>query len=181
MKATEMFARSPLVYEGRLRVHYGQAYVLSPDCGDVLPDDAYVGQRNGLCGAGVKGALFLTTGLHTGYVQLTVTVHDTLPPVQEDWDEIVEASCTFASVPVVLQNWDGEVVCELPLAEGTYRVRYSAKGFGEAPESGGEIDEEPVERYALAFWPATAESDKVIKQTSVKAAYWNNGGWGVGM
>lgn len=174
-----MFVRSHLVFDGPLRMQYGQAYVLSPGCGDVLPDDAYSGQRNGLCGAGVEGALFLTTGLHTGYVQLVVTVHDVSPPLGEDWEEIVEASCTFVSIPVVLQNWNGEVVCELPLAEGTYRVRYSAKGFGEAPEGDGENGQELVESYALAFWPATAESDRVIRQTTLKAAYWNDGGWGV--
>ncbi len=110
----------------------------------------------------MKGALFLTTGLHTGYVQLTITVHDTRPQVDDDWDEIVETSCTFAEVPVVLQDWNAETVCELPLVEGMYRVRYSAKGFGEAPESDGEVDVDPVERYALAFWPATTEADKVI-------------------
>jgi hypothetical protein len=158
-------------------VHYGQIYVLSPGCDPVLPAEAFAGQSNGLCGAGVEGGLFLATGLHTGYVHMQVEVHADEPPVDERWEEIVEASCAFSQTPVVLEDWGGENRCELPLAEGTYRVRYCAKRFGEAPEGNGEDGEELVERYALIFWPAPARPDQVIKQTSPGAAYWNGGAW----
>jgi hypothetical protein len=34
-------------------------------------------------------------------------------------------------------------------------------------------DEEPVDFYSLAFWPAEAAPDCIIKQTSEIAAYWH--------
>ena len=158
-------------------VHYGQIYVLSPGCDPVLPEDAFVGHRNGLCGGGVKGGLFLATGLHTGYVHMRIEIHAVEPPISDDWEEIVEASCSFPKTPVVLEDWGGGAKCELPLAEGSYRARYCAKRFGEAPEGNGEDGEELVERYALMLWPAPYKADEVRKQTSAGAAYWNNGAW----
>ena len=158
-------------------VEYGQIYVLSPGCEPVVPEEAFAGQRNGLCGAGVAGGLFLATGLHTGYVHMRSEVHASEPPLQDEWEEIVEVSCSFANTPVVLEDWGGGTKCELPLAEGQYRVRYCAKRFGQAPEGNGEDGEELIERYALFFWPAPSRPDQVLKQTSEEAAYWNNGAW----
>lgn len=158
-------------------VHYGQAYVLAPECDMLLPEDAFARQRNGLCGAAVPGGLFLTTGLHTGQVKLRIQVHHAAPPVDDSWDEIVEASWSLHSSPVLLQNWGGMTVCEIPLENGTYRVRYSARRFGEGEEEDEEGDREPIESYLLAFWPAPHADDAVLKQTSERAAYWNAGAW----
>jgi len=77
--------------DGNLLVQYGQAYVLAPECGMLVPEDAFADQRNGLCGAAVPGGLFLTTGLQTGYVKLRVQVHHAAPAVDDGWDEVVEA------------------------------------------------------------------------------------------
>jgi hypothetical protein len=158
-------------------VHYGQIYVTSPGCADVTPDDAFANHQNGLCGTGVAGGVFLVTGLHTGYVHFRVEIHSTAPPIEPEWEEIVESSCVFSRVPVFLEEWAGENKCELPLAEGTYRVRYCAMKFGEAPEGNGEDGEQLVEHYVLHFWPAPHHPDAVVKQTSQKAAYWNGGAW----
>lgn len=158
-------------------VHYGQIYLLSPGCEPVLPEEAFAGHRNGLCGGGVKGGLFLVTGLHTGYVQMRIEIHAMEPPVEDAWEEIVEASCAFEKTPVVLEDWGGGNPCELPLVEGGYRARYCAMRFGDAPEGNGEDGEELVERYALLLWPSPHRADKVLKQTSAGAAYWNNGAW----
>jgi hypothetical protein len=164
------------VLDGRLLVHYGQAYVFSPECDMVAPEDAFADQRNGLCGAAVSGGMFLTTGLHTGYVKLLVQVHNAAPDVDDTWDEIVEASWRLASAPAVLKDWEGGLVCELPLKPGTYRVRYSARRFGEDPEDEDDRPE-PIESYMLELWPAPPSEDAVIKQTSEHAAYWNAGAW----
>jgi hypothetical protein len=165
------------VFDGKLAVHYGQAYVLTPECEMLFPVDAFAHQRNGLCGAAVPGGLFLTTGLHTGYVKLLVQVHHARPPVDESWDEIVEAGWLLNSGPVVLDDWDGTKVCDIPLAKGSYRVRYAARRFGEATEEDQEDDQEPLESYLLAFWPSLYADDTVLKQTSERAAYWNAGAW----
>jgi hypothetical protein len=62
------------VFEGLLDVHYGQAYVLTGDMPSPNLHDAFRRQTNGLCGAAVRGALFLITGLHTGHVGFAVDV-----------------------------------------------------------------------------------------------------------
>jgi hypothetical protein len=165
------------VFDGKLWVHYGQAYVLAPECDMLLPEDAFAGLCNGLCGAAVPGGLFLTTGLHTGYVNLKIQVHFTEVPFSSEWEEVVEASWSISSGPVVLEDWDARKVTEIPLEPGSYRVRYAAKRFGEAPEGDGEKGESPIESYLLTFWPAARSPDVVLRQCSEKAAYWNSGGW----
>lgn len=174
-----MFQSTSLVFSGPRWVHYGQIYVVSPNCDAVTSDMAFRGHSNGLCGGGVEGGLFLTVGLHTGYVQMRVEIHAVSPPVDETWEEIVETSCTFIRTPVFLEEWGGESKVELPLAEGTYRVRYCAKGFGQAPDGNGEDGEALVESYLLLLWPDARRPDAVVKQTSQQAAYWNGGAWGV--
>ena len=158
-------------YDGRLHVHYGQACVLSPQCDMLAPEDAFAGQVNGLCGAAVPGGLFLVTGLHTGVVGLVVQVHAAAPPVDESWEEVVEAPWTVASGPVRLQDWDGGGVCTIPLEPGAWRVRWCARRFGEDPED--DDARAPIEHYALQFWPALHAPDTVLRQRSAKAAYWN--------
>jgi len=39
--------------------------------------------------------------------------------------------------------------------------------------------EEPVDAYALWFWPAPNAPDRVLRQASEVAAYWH--GWGGGL
>src|SRR5437763_1575686 len=86
-------------------VHYGQIYVES---GQVTAEfDSLGGQRNGLCGAAVPGSLFLNTGLHTGEVGFVIEYHDTPPPLDESWEEIVEVSFRPEGA-VSLVAWGGQ-------------------------------------------------------------------------
>jgi hypothetical protein len=104
------------VFEGRLHVHYGQAYVFSRDEGDTgETESCFSGQSNGLLGAGQPGMLFFLTGLDTGSVGLVVDVDEHEPQLDESWDECVEVSFTPAPPDVRLVDWDRELVCELPL------------------------------------------------------------------
>jgi hypothetical protein len=166
-----------IVYQGRLHVHYAQAYVLSAGCDMLRPEDAFAGQANGLCGAAVNDGIFLTTGLHTGYVNLVVSVFESAPEVDMSWDEIVESPWRVRTAPAHLEDWNGEFVCEIPLPAGTYRIRYCANNFGQAPEGNGEEEENCVESYMLSFWPSAIVPDSVVKQTSEHAAYWNGAAW----
>jgi hypothetical protein len=79
------------VFEGKIHVDYSQAYVLVGEIGTPDLYDAFRGQTNGLCGAAVRGALWLITGMHTGRVGFTVDVLDAPPPLDDAWEEIVEA------------------------------------------------------------------------------------------
>lgn len=153
-------------------VHYGQIYVES---GEDYPDlaECFGGQSNGLCGAAMPGILFLITGLHTGEVGFTVELYDAPPPIDDNWQEIVEASFRPTG-EAALVGWAGEQHWPLDLTEVSYRVRYCATGMDEARELDTRMEDEPeVDRYLLQFWPASPEPDRVVKQTSEIAAYWH--------
>jgi hypothetical protein len=72
-------------------VAYAQIYVESSEDFHDL-GECFGGQHNGLCGAAAAGKLWLVTGLHSGRVGFTVEVHDEAPPLDDSWEEIVEAS-----------------------------------------------------------------------------------------
>jgi hypothetical protein len=163
-----------VVFDERLHVHYGQAYVFSGGADETADmEGCFRGQANGLVGAALSGELFLITGLHTGQVSFRVETHPSEPPLDDSWEECVEVG--FEPGPGVrLVDWDGTVVCELPLAERPYRVRYEARGM----DAGNEADtilagEQPVDEYLLSIWPAAAAPDRVLRQTSAVADYWH--------
>lgn len=116
---------------GAARVAYSQIYVDSGDAQLESLEVSFGGQVNGLCGAGTPGFLYLITGLNTGEVSFTVELHDEPPPLDDGWQEIVEAS--FASGGWAnLVSWANEASWALDLAaDTTYRVRYCATGMDE--------------------------------------------------
>lgn len=149
-------------------VHYGQIYVQS---GDGYPDfdECFRGQSNGLCGAAMPGILFLITGLHTGEVGFAVELYDDPPPVDDSWQEIVEASFQPMG-DTALVGWGGQQHWPLGLAETSYRVRYCATGMDEARELDTRMEDDPeADRYLLQLWPAPPRPDTVVKQTSKTA------------
>lgn len=162
-----------ICHNGNINVCYGQAYVESPGCDPVLLEESLHGQSNGICGASVPGGLMLMAGLHTGIVGLTVEVLDTEPRLSDEWEEVVEVSFQFLAPGVVLRDWDGNKVCDIPLVNRSYRVRFSAKNYGVAEDLGRFEDEDPMEKYLLQFWPAPAAPDVVIRQTRERASYWH--------
>jgi hypothetical protein len=162
------------IFDGSLYVHYGQAYVLFKGQESSELPDCFQGQTNGLCGAAVHGTLFLITGLHTGHVQLSIDVLDAPPPLDPLWEEVVDVPFMIDVEGVFLYDWNGECVCEIPLSPGPYRVRYCARDM----DRGNDIDtilkeEESVDFYHLAFWPADLAPDVILKQTSKTAIYWH--------
>ncbi|MEV5549841.1 hypothetical protein AB0L35_27535 [Streptomyces sp. NPDC052309] len=165
------------VYSGELHVHYGQFYVDSrrDDGCDPAGWDVRAGQANGLCGAAVPGHLFLTTGLHTGRVGLTVEVHGTRPPLDDAWEEVVEASFRPASPSTVVLPWGDGPLCTLELPPADHRVRYCGRGMDRGREEERAVLEggAPVDHYLLQFWPAPPGPDLVVRQTSRSAAYWH--------
>jgi hypothetical protein len=169
----EPIVRRPV--EGEVHVHYGQIYVESdPDSFGPDLTEAFGGQSAGLCGAATPGALWLSTGLHTGDVGFTVEVHEQAPPLEAAWEDVVEVSFRPASADSALVQWAGEASWQLDLEETDYRVRYCAKGMDRASEEDTRLDDEPqLDCYLLQFWPAPPEPDRVLKQTSRIAAYWH--------
>lgn len=164
-----------LIFDGTFRVHYGQAYVLAPDRANSDLEEAFVGQQNGLLGAAVPGQLWLTTGLHTGNVGLRIECVDGAPALDDSWEDIVEASFTPGDAEAALTGWAGESEpVRLGLGVAPYRVRLCATSMDEGRRADTLLDDEnPKDRYQLAFWRAEPEADVVIKQTSEIAAYWH--------
>jgi hypothetical protein len=159
-----------IVVEGPIDTSYGQMYFRSGDYdGADCYKTAFAGQANGLCGGAVAGGLFLKIGIHSGFVPISVEVHESAPPIDHSWDEIVEATCTIVATPAYLCGWGGESWVEIPVEEGVYRARFCAKAFGETDVDGLSVNKDAGECYLLILWPDTARPDEVVKQTSVWA------------
>ena len=161
------------LFTGEPFVAYAQIYVDGSGSQPCL-DECFAGQANGLCGAAVPGFLFLITGLHTGNVGLTIESHDAEPPLDDTWEEIVEASFRPRGQRVGLCQWAGEAWWDLDLPECDHRVRYCAINLDEARAADTRSSDEPdLDLYLLQFWPAPPADDRVLKQTSKVAAYWH--------
>ena len=162
------------VFEGTLKVHYGQAYLLPPDENNasVLGElgACFRGQNNGLCGAVAPYSMFLVTGTHTGIVGFTLDILAAAPPLDDTWEEIVEVSFLVGAHGFVIEDWDGDRVATAAPPAGSYRARYCARGM----DQGHDNDEgDLVDFYSLAIWPAPPAPDAVLKQTSESAKYWH--------
>ncbi len=163
------------IFEGNVFSQYGQAYVHLEGTSDYA-DDVRAGQSNGLLGAAQPSTLFLTFGLHTGNVHLTIRSEPTAPPVDDAWEEIVEASFVMPEDGELgLADWDGNMWEPLPIAAGSYRVRYCARNFGQGEsQNSDDEDAQPIEQYELIFWPGDPAPDQVLKTTRPAARYWHN-------
>lgn len=161
-----------ILFDSLLHVYYGQATVAPEDSAGFGLNDAFRGQKNGLCGASVPKCLFLITGLHTGGVRLRVELHESEPGNFDDWDEVVEVPFSVSG-RVNLEQWAREAVYPLQLPEGQYRARYSAKDM----DAGSNVDTAEIgpDAYLLQFWPVAKQTpEALVKQTSERAQYWHN-------
>jgi hypothetical protein len=157
---------------GPVWLSYGQIHVQSSDESAEL-GQLFAGQQNGLCGAAVAGTLCLMTGLHTGEVDFAAELYEAAPPIDESWEDIVEASYRPDRAPT-LMGLMGEVSCTLDLELVDYRVRYCGRDMDAGDQASPPMDGEPlVDHYLLQFWPAPPAPDRVVKQTSRHAAYWH--------
>jgi hypothetical protein len=165
----------PVLFDRDLGVYYGQFYVLAAGLANPELDDAFRGQANGLLGAASPGALWVTTGLHTGRVGLVV-VRDVQPPaIETASEEIVEVSFRVPKGGVLLTEWAAGRTHPLDLPAGDWRVRLSATGMDAGQVQDTVLETESViDRYTLAFWPAAPAADAIVKQSSVVAKYWHD-------
>ncbi len=155
-----------------VRVHY--RFVLL-QCDATVADliGTRGGQQNGLCGAAVRGALAMTTGLHTGPVPFSVSISGSEPPVGREWEEVVEVSFEAIADRYALSGFDDAHPLELR-GGTTYRARYCATGLDAASAQDARSPDEPaLDRYLLQMWPAPAGQDTVVRVTSLTATYWH--------
>jgi hypothetical protein len=139
-----------------------------------FPSDADVrGQSNGLCVVAEPGALSLTIGLHTGEVPIVIEVLDAAPPVEAEWEEVVEVSLFVDTTDYQLSTFDASERLTLPDL-GPYRVRFNASGMDLTGEVAVRNSGEPLlDQYRLQLWPASPQPDAIVRQTSRMARYWH--------
>ena len=155
-----------------VHVHYGFLWLTAAE--DPLPEgDPRAGQENGLCGAAVPGALGMVTGLHTGAVPVRVEALDAAPPIDEEWEDVVEVSFRAPDRACMLSAFEEFHELLLPDA-GDLRARWSARGMDAARDADTRsADEPPLDAYLLQLWPAEPAPGVVLRQTSAAAAYWH--------
>ena len=174
IEPTAIIAGMKRLFAGKVQVDYWQMYFQGA-ADEIVGsmNECFEGQLNGLCGARLRNYLFLTTGLHTGWVNVTVDFWDTEPPLDDSWEEAVEVSCVVI-VPewTGIAEWGGSGFHRIDLRRGRYRVRYCARNMDAGRRKDTRLlsdTEEPIDEYSLSFWLAPGAPDRIIRQTSATA------------
>src|SRR4051812_34386223 len=100
-----------LIFDDTLFVHYRFVYLSPANEEDPDLDESRRGQVNGLLGAAIPGAFSLVIGTHTGDVPFRVVPfrvewHDTKPPLEGSWEDVVEASLDVTGRDMRLAAFD---------------------------------------------------------------------------
>ncbi len=138
---------------------------------DISDEDGPTGpdidrSHNGLVRV-TDGIVTVMTGIHTGDVDVTVTLHDTPPnPDAGDWQDIVEISAHSVSGDLRVRGIMDDLDEELPVlafnGPGDYRLRVHARGRDTAVDL---APDEVTEWYLIQAWPAPAEPVTVRRQS----------------
>ncbi|MGW2748821.1 hypothetical protein [Streptomyces sp. NPDC001450] len=112
------------------------------------------------------GIATVHTGIHTGDVDVTITLHtDTPEPGEAVWEEIVEVSLHSASGELMVRGLMDDLDEELPVLScagpGDYRLRIHARGRDTASDL---APEEVTEYYLIQAWPAPPRDARVLRQ-----------------
>ena len=107
---------------------------------------------------------------------------DDEPPIDDKWEEIVEASINIQDGGIQFREWGmGEDEGHpLALETGWHRVRYCAVGMDMDHDFEDDEEEEKppeTEYYEIIFWPGSKADDQILKCTSERAKYWHSE-WG---
>lgn len=138
---------------------------------DISDEDGPTGpdidrSHNGLVRV-TDGIVTVMTGIHTGDVDVTVTLHDTPPaPDAGGWQDIVEISAHSVSGDLRVRGIMDDLDEELPVlafnGPGDYRLRVHARGRDTAVDL---APDEVTEWYLIQAWPASAEPVTVRRQS----------------
>jgi hypothetical protein len=148
---------------GLVPVRYHQ-FTISDEDGPAGPDLGR--EHNGLVQV-ADGALTVMTGIHTGNVDVTVTLHHTQPPPGSGtWQEIVEISAHSASGDLMVRGIMDDLDEDLPVLSfngpGDYRLRIHARGRDTAVDL---APDRVTEWYLIHVWPAPARAATVLCQS----------------
>jgi hypothetical protein len=150
-------------------VSYSQLVVVSSGKEGAEYGATVAGQRNGICGAALPGVLFLVTGTHTGFIDLTINELDGAPPLS-DAEDVVEASFTPVGQGVTLLGWDGGALAAWDMPARPHRARWSLTAATQHAHDKSALVE--LERCVLDLWPAEPREDEIIRATE-PFQYWH--------
>ena len=171
------------LYIGTLRINYGQYYI-NPIDGewDCDIEKAFEGQVNGMCGASNADSILLLTGIEVGTISIEFNLHDSLPKLDDTYEDVVEVSFTRGERPICLSDWDNVGVNRLDIPSGSYRLRYSADGLDNDYKDSIENEKfwkspVPGQRHLIEIWRSAMEPDSIRRQNS-KTAEHLHAAWG---
>jgi hypothetical protein len=149
--------------QGRVPVQYHQ-FDISDEDGPTGPE--LDRGHNGLLRV-VDGVIVVMTGIHTGDVDVAVTLHQAEPaPDDGGWQEIVEISAHSASGELMVRGMMDDLDEGLPVLSfngpGTYLLRVHARGRDTAIDL---APDEVTEWYLIQAWPAPPQAPTVLCQT----------------
>lgn len=127
------------------------------------PDDLVT--SNGLFRQ-VDMTLAISTGIHTGYVWLTVEIREEAPtfPDPAQWDEVIDADLRWSCRAIQVRTVEDGAVTDfssMNLREAeNYRVRVHAFGRDTAIDG---VAYEPIERYLIQLWPGPVAGEVLHK------------------
>ena len=169
------------LYSGEIYCHYHWAYIAEAGLGG--SQLCWVGQRNGLCGSAAPNEIAFTFGPHTSMVNFQILFATDPPLIDPRWEEVVETPFVVErSSTFYLTDFNGDPYGDpMPLAAGTYRLRFSAINYNLTEQVPPTVSDEygvmpsalADERYELVIWPSPAYPDAVIKATTSDAKSWH--------
>ncbi|WP_299038036.1 hypothetical protein [uncultured Pseudokineococcus sp.] len=160
-----------VLLDDKTRVSYRQMYLGTGGELKYVWEEAFEGQTNGILGAARLGQLTVSSGVHSGFVGVRVTLSDSAPPIDPSWEDVVEVSLTASSehwgiVEGIVESGHG-----FEGAGGEYRVRMSVKGMDAGAAADVVSDDDPlVEHHLFEFWPAPWAADEIVRRGSDYAA-----------
>ncbi|MET8980970.1 hypothetical protein ABZX85_35745 [Streptomyces sp. NPDC004539] len=148
---------------GDVPVQYHQFDIKDED-GPTGPELNY--RQNGIIGV-LDGVIVVTTGIHTGSVDVDIALHETEPaPDDGAWEEIVEISARSVSGDLQVRGMMDDLDEELPVlafqGPGDYRLRLHARGRDTAIDL---APDEITEWYLVQVWPEPTRPMSVLRQT----------------
>jgi hypothetical protein len=123
-----------------------------------------VGGANGLVGKPYPWRATIATGIRRDDVEVTVEVLSAPPAALPSYDDIVETDYTVLSGTVYVLEEFGQMMLELRLPAGDYRLRVHARGrrgFGHP-----HVDSlRPAEKHLLQLFPSSGTEGEVVLLT----------------
>jgi len=160
----------PVLYDDAFVVEEGVWYLAD---GQDYPslNGTHRGQVNGLLGAGAKRGVWISGPALYGKYAVRIVTNEHEPRMPAWCEDAVEVSYAFTQGSITMGSFETWTDL-LPLAAGTYRIRYCVSGHdvAAAETAEDEFDGDDYRLYSsrhlFQLWPAPAARDEVLREGS---------------